>query len=336
MSVLTRIFRDRFHSFGWSAALLAAAWLAWCALPAAAAESYPQRAVRLIIPFPPGGAGDILGRMVSPKFSEALGQPIVIDNRGGGMQVIATQITAAAQPDGYTLFLASTTHGINPGLLKKLPYDSVRDFTPISLVATSPLIFVAHPSLGVSDIRSLIAAAKSRPGQINYGSPGTGTGGQISVELLKWMAGIDLLHIPYQGAAPALVDLLAGRVQVMCVSPLPALPHLKAGKLVGLATTGKTRARVAPDLPTVAEAGVPGYQSNLWYILLGPSGMPQPVVGRANAGLNQALQRADLTEQLLAHGAEATGGSPQEAAKFLRSEIERWTQVIQATGIKPD
>lgn len=338
MSAPGRTGRARFRSYGWSAALLAAAWLAGVAFPAraATADSYPQRAVRLIIPFPPGGAGDILGRMVSPKLSEALGQPIVIDNRGGGMQVIATQIAATAQPDGYTLFLASTTHGINPGLLKKLPYDSVRDFTTISLVATSPLIFVAHSSLGVVDIKGLIAAARSKPGQINYGSPGTGTGGQISVELLKWMAGIDLLHVPYQGAGPALVDLLAGRVQVMCVSPLPALPHLKSGRLRGLATTGKTRARVAPDLPTVAESGVPGYQSGLWYILLGPAGMRQPVANKINADLNKALQRADLTEQLLAHGAEATGGSPREAAKFLQSEIDRWTKVIQATGIKPD
>ncbi len=335
---MSRICRACFQSFGWSAALLAAAWLAGGVFQAeaAAAESYPQRAVRLIIPFPPGGAGDILGRMVSPKLAEALGQQIVVDNRGGGMQVIATQLTANAPPDGYTLFLASTTHGINPGLLKKLPYDSIRDFTPIALVAESPIIFVAHPSLGVGDIQGLVALAKARPGRINYGSPGTGTGGQISVELLKWMTGINLVHIPYQGAGPALIDLLAGQVQVMCVSPLPVLPHLKSGRLRGLATTGRTRARVAPDLPTVAESGVPGYQSNLWYILLGPAGMRQTVVNKVNADLNKALQRADLTEQLLAHGAEATGGSPQEAAKFLRSEIDRWTRVIQVTNIRPD
>ena len=335
---MSRIFRARFQSFGWSAALLAAAWLAGGVFQAqaAAAESYPQRAVRLIIPFPPGGAGDILGRMVSPKLAEALGQQIVVDNRGGGMQVIATQLTANAPPDGYTLFLASTTHGINPGLLKKLPYDSIRDFTPIALVAESPIIFVAHPSLGVGDIQGLVALAKARPGRINYGSPGTGTGGQISVELLKWMTGIDLVHIPYQGAGPALIDLLAGQVQVMCVSPLPVLPHLKSGRLRGLATTGKPRARVAPDLPTVAESGVPGYQSNLWYILLGPAGMRQPVVNKVNADMNKALKRADLTEQLLAHGAEPTGGSPQEAAKFLQSEIDRWTKVIQVTNIRPD
>ena len=335
---MSRIFRARFQSFGWSAALLAAAWLAGGVFQAegAAAESYPQRAVRLIIPFPPGGAGDILGRMVSPKLAEALGQQIVVDNRGGGMQVIATQLTANAPPDGYTLFLASTTHGINPGLLKKLPYDSIRNFTPIALVAESPIIFVAHPSLGVGDIQGLVALAKARPGRINYGSPGTGTGGQISVELLKWMTGIDLVHIPYQGAGPALIDLLAGQVQVMCVSPLPVLPHLKSGRLRGLATTGKTRARVAPDLPTVAESGVPGYQSNLWYILLGPAGMRQPVVNKVNADMNKALKRADLTEQLLAHGAEPTGGSPQEAAKFLQSEIDRWTKVIQVTNIRPD
>ena len=303
---------------------------------AGAADDYPRRAIRLIVPFPPGGAGDILGRMVGPRLSERLGQPIVIDNRGGGRQVIATQSTAKAPADGYTLFLASTTHGINPGLLRKLPYDSIKDFTAISLVTESPLVFVAHPSLGISQMQTLISAAKAQPGRINYGSPGAGTGGHLSVELLKWMAKIDLVHVPYQGAGPALVDLLTGRIQVMSISPLPVLPHLTSGKLSGLATTGKTRARFAPDLPTVAEAGVPDYQANLWYVLLGPAAMPQPLVLKLNAEMSNVLKRPEVVEQLLAHGAEPTGGTPQAAVQFLRVEINRWTKMIEAIGMKPD
>ncbi len=335
---MSRTGRIRFQSPVWYAALLAAAWFVGSVFQAeaSAAESYPQRAIRLIVPFPPGGAGDILGRMLSVKLGEALGQQIVVDNRGGGNQVIATQLTAKAPPDGYTVFLASTTHGINPGLQKKLPYDSLKDFTPITLVAESPIIFVAHPSLGVNDIQGLVALAKSRPGRINYASPGTGTGGQISVELLKWMTGIDMVHVPYQGAGPALIDLIAGNVQVMCVSPLPVLPHVRSGRLRALATTGRTRARVAPEIPTVAESGVPGYQSNLWYALLGPAGLPPRVVNKLHTETNRVLKLPDLADQILAQGAEPIGNSPQELAKFLRAEIDRWTRLIQAANIRPD
>lgn len=304
--------------------------------PASAAEAYPQRAIRLIIPFPPGGAGDILGRMISPRLGEALGQQIVIDNRGGGNQIIATQLTAKAPADGHTLFLASTTHGINPGLHKNLPYDSLKDFTPITQVAESPIIFVAHPSLGVSDIQGLVALARSRPGRINYGSPGTGTGGQISVELLKWMTAIDLVHVPYKGAGPALIDLIAGQVQVMCVSPLPVLPHVKSGKLRALATTGRTRSRVAPDIPTVAESGVPGYQSSLWYAMLGPAGIPGGIVNKLHRETGKVLKQPDIAEQLLVQGAEGVGSSPRELAQHLRMEIERWSKVIKAANIRPD
>ena len=330
--------RTGFQSPGWYAALLAAAWCGGGLFQstATAAEAYPQRAIRLIVPFPPGGAGDILGRMVSPKLGEALGQHIVVDNRGGGNQVIATQLTAKAPADGYTVFLASTTHGINPGLHKNLPYDSLKDFTPITQVAESPIIFVAHPSLGVSDIQGLVALARSRPGRINYASPGTGTGGQISVELLKWMTGINMVHVPYKGAGPALIDLIAGHVQVMCVSPLPVLPHVKSGKLRALATTGRTRSRVAPEIPTVAESGVPGYQSNLWYALLGPAGMPPRIVNRLHLETGKVLKLPEVTDQLLAAGAEPIGSSPQELAKFLRAEIDRWSKLIKAANIQPD
>ena len=303
--------------------------------PVSAAEVYPQRAVRLIIPYPPGGAGDIVGRMLSARLGEALGQQIVVDNRPGGGQLIATQLAAKAPPDGYTLFLASATHGINPGLLKTLPYDSIRDFAPITLVADSPLIFIAHPALAVSNIRELVAQAKSRPGRINYASSGPGTGGHLSVELLKWMTGIDLVHIPYKGAGPALTDLIGGQVQMMCTSPLPALPHVKSGRLVALAMTSRARSRAAPEIPTVAET-LPGYESTLWYALLAPAATPQAIVRRVHAETTKVLKSPEIAEQLAALGADPIGSSPQELAKFLQTEIARWTKLIQQANIRAE
>jgi tripartite-type tricarboxylate transporter receptor subunit TctC len=299
------------------------------------ADDYPRHAIRLIIPYPPGGAGDIVGRMISPKLSEAMGQQVVADNRGGGGQIIATEITAKAPPDGYTLFLASATHGINPGLRRgKLPYDTVKDFASITLVAQSPLVFVANPSLGVSNIKELVALAKSRPGRINYASSGPGTGGHLSIELLKFQAGIDLVHVPYKGAAPALIDVIGGQVQMMCTSPLAAMPHVKAGKLKALGMTSAKRSRAAPDLPTIAEQGFPGYESSLWYALLAPAATPQPIIKRLNAETVKILKMPDISEQLLSQGAEPVGNSPQQLSRFIKSEIDRWTRLINAAKIQ--
>ena len=301
------------------------------------ADSYPTRAVRLIVPYPPGGAGDIVGRMLAVRLTEALGQQVVVDNRGGGGQVIATELAAKAPPDGHTLFLASATHGINPGLRRgKLPYDTLRDFAPITLVAESPLVFVAHPSLGVGNIRELIAVAKAKPGRINYASSGPGTGGHLSVEMLKHYAGIDMVHVPYKGAGPALVDLIAGQVEAMCTSPLPAMPHVKSGRLKALGMTSRTRSRAAPEIPTVAEQGVPGYESTLWYALLAPAATPQSVVRRVHAETVKILKSPDIAGQLLAQGAEPVGNSPQELQKFVAAEISRWTKVIEQANISAD
>jgi tripartite-type tricarboxylate transporter receptor subunit TctC len=298
---------------------------------------YPQRSVRLLIPYPPGGAGDIVGRLLAPRLTESLGQQVVVDNRGGGGQIIATEMTAKAPPDGHTLFLASATHSINPGLRRgKLPYDSIKDFAPITLVADSPLIFVAHPSLGVSGIKDLVAAAKARPGRINYASSGPGTGGHLSVELLKFQAGIDLVHVPYKGAGPALIDLIGGQVQIMCTSPLPAMPHVKSGKLRALGMTGKARSRAAPDIPTVAEQVAVKYESTLWYALLAPAATPQPIVRRVHAETVKILKTPEFFDQLLALGAEPIGNSPQELSKFMAAEIARWTQLVEKANIRAD
>ncbi len=321
--------RRHVPTWAWLAGLLSAA----CVFQAFAADVYPQRPVRLIIPYPPGGAGDFVGRLLGAKLTEALGQQVVNDNRPGGGQLIATQLAAQAQPDGYTLFLASATHGINPGLHKKLPYDSIRDFAPITLVASSPLIFVAHRSLNAGGIQELVAQAKARPGRINYGSSGPGTGGHLSVEMLKWMTGIDLVHVPYKGAGPALTDLLAGHIQLVCTSPLAALPHVRAGRLRGLAMTSRTRSRAAPDIPTVAESGVPGYESTLWYALLAPASTPKAIVKRLHAETTRTIHSPDVTEKLLGLGADPIGSSPEELSKFLKAEIGRWTQVIREAHI---
>jgi tripartite-type tricarboxylate transporter receptor subunit TctC len=301
------------------------------------ADAYPQRAVRLIVPYPPGGAGDIVGRMLAVRYTEALGQQVVVDNRGGGGQIIATELTAKAPPDGHTLFLASATHSINPGLRRgKLPYDSIKDFAPITLVAESPLVFIANPSLGVGSIKELVAAAKARPGAINYASSGPGTGGHLSVELLKHYTRVDLVHVPYKGAGPALVDLVAGQVQVMCTSPLPAMPHVKAGRLKALGMTSRNRSRAAPDVPTVAEQIGTDYESSLWYAMLAPARTPQPVIRRVHAETIKILKLPDLSAQLLAQGAEPVGNSPQELAKFIAEEIRRWTTVIEQANIRVD
>lgn len=326
-----------FHPFHRFLAVLCAAFSVLLAVAgqAQAVEQYPQRPVRLIIPYPPGGAGDIVGRMLGGSLVAAFGQQVVNDNRGGGGQIIATQIAANAPPDGYTLFLASATHAINPALRKNLPYDTLKDFAPITLVAQSPLVFVAHPSLKAASIKELIALAKAQPGRINYASSGPGTGGHMSVELLKSLTGIDLVHIPYKGAGPALIDVVAGQVQIICTSPLPAMPHVKSGRLRALAMTSLARSPAYPDVPTVAET-VPGYQSTLWYALLAPKGTPQPIIKRVHADAVKALAAPQMREQLLALGATPVGDSPQELQNFVRDEIARWTKLVRQAHIKLD
>lgn len=302
---------------------------------APAADSYPQRPVRLIIPYPPGGAGDIVGRMLATSLSAGLGQQMVNDNRGGGGQVIASQIAAGAPPDGYTLFLASATHSINPALRNNLPYDTLKDFAPITLVAESPLVFVAHPSLKVGSIRELIAAAKAQPGRINYASSGPGSGGHMSVELLQSMTGINVVHIPYKGAGPALVDVVAGQVQIICTSPLPSMPHVKSGRLRALGMTSLARSPAYPDIPAVSET-VPGYQSTLWYALLAPAKTPPAIIKRVHDETLKSLAAPQMREQMLALGATPVGNSPQELQAFIGKEIQMWTRLVKQANIRLD
>ena len=315
--------------------VLVSGLLSGAAFSVFAADSYPQRPIRLIIPYPPGGAGDIVGRMLAGSLSTAFGQQMVNDNRGGGGQVIASQIAAGAPPDGYTLFLASATHSINPALRNNLPYDTLKDFVPITLVAESPLVFVSHPSLKVGSIRELIAAAKSQPGRINYASSGPGSGGHMSVELLQSLTGINVVHIPYKGAGPALVDVVAGQVQIICTSPLPSMPHVKSGRLRALGMTSLARSPAYPDIPAVSET-VPGYQSTLWYALLAPARTAPAVINRVHAETVKSLAASQMREQLLALGATPVGNSPQELQAFIGKEIQMWTRLVKQANIRLD
>lgn len=316
-----------------SRALMLAVGCAACM--AQAADVYPSRSVRMIIPFPPAGAGDILGRMLSARLTETFGQQFVNDNRPGGGNVIASELTVRANPDGYTLFVASATHAINPALLKKLPYDSIKDFTFIVLLADSPLLCVANPTLGAGSLKEVVAIAKSKPGRLSYASSGPGTGGHLAVELIKYNAGIDIVHVPYKGAGPALTDVISGQTQFMCTSPLAVLPHVKSGRLRGIAMTSAKRSRAAPDIPTVAEQGFPGYQASLWYQLLAPAKTPEAIVKRLNAEVNRVLKLPDFVEQLAVQGGEPMGGTPQEARRYTQTEIDRWLNLIRKTNIAP-
>jgi len=294
------------------------------------------RPLKMIVPYPPGGAGDIVARMLTNPFSQALGQSVVVDNRGGGAQLIATDLAAKAAPDGYTLFLASTTHSINPSLIKQLPYDSLKDFSPITLVASSPMVWLVHPSVGVNTMGELIAKARANPSAINYGSSGPGSGGHLAVELLKSMSGVQMTHVPYKGAGPALSDLLSGQIQVVCTSPLPAMPHVKSGHLKALAMTSAKRTALAPELPTVAEGGFPDYQATLWYALMVQSRVPQHIQAKLYESVSKTLKGAETSDQFKGQGADVAALTPQATDAFIRAEMQRWSTLITHAQIKMD
>ena len=315
----------------WFAALALAAVSA-----AAIAQGYPHKTIRLIVPFPAGGPTDIIARTVGQKLTESMGQAVVIDNRGGSGGNIGADIVAKAAPDGYTLLMAIVSHAINPSLYSKLPFDPVKDFSPITRTGAATIIFVASPSIGAKTIKDLIALAKAKPHQINFGSPGSGTPHHLAGELLKVTAGIDLIHIPYKGAAPAIADLLGGQVHTAFVSLPAALPHVKAGKLVGLGITSPGRSAVAPDLPTFAEAGLGGYALENWYGALAPAGTPREIITRLNVEIVKALQLPDVKERLVSQGFETRTSTPDEFATYLKSEIVKWAGIVKASGAKVD
>jgi tripartite-type tricarboxylate transporter receptor subunit TctC len=324
-------------------AAIAAAVLALAAAHAGAqspstgsGQAYPSKPVRFVVPSSAGGGTDIIARALGQKLSLALGQQFVVENRPGAGQMIGIELVARAPADGYTLLMAASTLAINPIMYKKVSYDPVRDFAPITQAASLPNVLVVHPSMPVKSVAELIALAKREPGKLAYASAGVGTSPHMSVELLKHMAGIDMLHIPYKGTGPGVIDVLAGQVKVMTPNVLTALPHIKSGRLRALAVTSGKRTDALPGVPTIAEAGVPGYESVQWYGVLAPAGTPRDVVQRLYTEIAKALRSGDVRERLAADGAEPVGNTPEEFAAFIRAEIDKWAKVARAAGIQPE
>ena len=303
----------------------------------AGAQTYPGKAIRLIVPFPPGGSADILARAIGQKAGDGLGQPLVVENRPGAGTAIGAEALAKSAPDGYSIMIGTvSSHAINPALNPKLQYDPIRDFTPISLVASIPFAMIVHPSVPAKNVQEFVALAKAKPGSLNYSSAGNGTSNHLAGELLKSMAGVDIVHIPYKGSAPALTDLMAGQVALMFDLVLTAAPHVKSGAVRGLAVTGLNRSSALPELPTVAESGVPGYEVSAWFGIFAPAGVPQPVVQRLNGEFVKALQQADLRQRLASQGAEPLSSTPGEFAAYLRAELDKWSRLVKASGMKLD
>jgi tripartite-type tricarboxylate transporter receptor subunit TctC len=313
---------------------IAAALLALTAT-AALAQEYPVKAIRFIAPNLPGGPTDILARLLGQKLAEAFGQPVVVENRAGAGGNIGTELAARTPPDGYTLITGNNaTFGANPSLYRKLPFDPVRDFAPVVLVATQPNILVVHPSLPVKSVQELIAFARARPGQLNYANSGTGAAAHLAAELFKSMTGTAIESIAYKSAAPALVDLMAGQTHLMFATSLSVMQHIQSGKLRALGVTTARRASAVKDLPTIAEAGVPGFEATTWHGVLTTGGTPPAVVNKLNAEINRALQMPDVRERLAGLGAEIIGGTPKEFADHIAREIPKWAKVVKAANVQ--
>lgn len=306
------------------------------ALPAvASAGEYPIRAIRVLVGFAPGGSADIIARAVGQKLGEALRQPVVVDNRSGASGIIATELAAKAEADGYTLLEATmTTHGIGPHLFKKLPYDPVNDFAPVAGLARIPLVMFVHASVPAGSLKDFIAAARAAPGKFSYASAGSGSPPHLVAELFKLKTGTQLLHVPYKGTGAALPDVVAGQVHMMIDGPPPFLAHAKSGKLKALAAASEKRNPLLPNVPTFAESGVAGMEAGLWYGIVAPRRTPKPVIARLNAEVNRALGDADLRERFAALGVETLGGSPEAFARYMNAELKRWGEVVKAANIR--
>jgi tripartite-type tricarboxylate transporter receptor subunit TctC len=316
--------------------LIAGVLLAACAATASA-QSFPSKPIRIVVPFPPGGTTDVLARAAAQKLSDTLGQPAVVDNRPGAAGNIGAELVAKSPPDGYTLLMGTVgTHAINPALYPKMPYDHIRDFAPVILVAGVPNVLVVNPSLPVNSVQELVAYARANPGKLNFASSGSGTSIHLSGELFKTAAGLSMTHVPYKGSAPALMDLIGGQVQLMFDNLPSALPQIKAGKLKALAVTSRERAPALPNVPTIAESGFPGFEASSWFGLLAPAGTPQPVIATINGEVAKWLASPDAKEKLLAQGANAAGGTPEDFAKHIAAETAKWQKVVKESGAKVD
>jgi tripartite-type tricarboxylate transporter receptor subunit TctC len=319
------------------AALVIGLALGLCAPPSySQSPSYPAKPIKIIVPVPPGGGVDILARAIGQKLSEALKVPVIPENKPGASAAVGTDLLAKSAPDGYTLMMAYTAHATNPYLNPNLPYDTEKDFAAVALVGYIPLVLVVHPSVPAHSVKELIALAKAKPGQLQFASGGAGAGAHLSGELFRNLADVDVTHVPYKGNAPALVDLLGGQVTMMFDTVNTAMPHVKAGKLRLLATTTAQRSSMAPDVPTMIESGLPGFEVSAWYAVLAPARTPRDVIARLNAEINRALADPEMKSRFAAQGVEFVGGSPEQAEAFIRNEGARWQKIIKAAGMKAD
>jgi tripartite-type tricarboxylate transporter receptor subunit TctC len=316
-------------------ALVVATAIAVAGWPASAQQTYPTRPVRMISPFAAGGGNDILCRTVAQKLTENLKQQVVVENRPGANGIIGTEAAARAAPDGYTIVLIPSGHAVNASLYRdKLPYDSIKDFTPITLVGSSPLVLAVHPSLPAKNVRELIALAKARPGQLTYASAGVGASGHLAGALFETLTGARMVHIPYKGMAIAASDLVGGQVSMTFGTSLSVVPHVRSGRLRALATTGAQRSPALPDLPTVAEAGVPGYEASLWYAFVGPARLPPEIVHRLNAEIVAVLRLPDVRERLASQGVDTQSSTPEELGRLMTADLKRWADVVQRAGVR--
>ncbi|HEV7800582.1 MAG TPA: tripartite tricarboxylate transporter substrate binding protein [Burkholderiales bacterium] len=299
------------------------------------AQTYPTRTIRFIVPFSAGGGADIQTRMLAHKLTERLGQQVIADNRPGGTTVLATELTARAPADGYTLLFVTTTFAINPSL-RKVPYDIVRDFAPVIQLNSAPNMLVAHPSVPANNARELIRLAKAQPGALNYASAGAGTAAHVSMELMQIMSGTKLTHVPYKGSSQGLIDVMSGEISLLITTATSLLPYIRDGKIKAIAVTSAKRSRAAPSVPTIAEGGLPGYDASGWQGVVAPAGTPREVVAKLNREINGILKMPDVNERMAAEGSEPVGGTPEAFATHIKSEQAKWQKVVKASGAKVD
>ena len=316
--------------------LCAVLFFASGAPPATFAADYPSKPIRIVVPYPPGGFNDTLARTIGQKLHDKWTQPVVVDNRPGGGTTIGTNLVARSAADGYTLLVVSFAFAVNPALYASLPYDTVKDFTPVVLAATTPNLLVVHPGMPVKSVGDLIALAKAKPGKLNYASAGNGSSNHLSMELFKNLTGVDLVHVPYKGSAPAVIDLIGGQVDVMFDNVPNVLQHVKSGKVRGLAVSSRERSPLVRDLPSVSEAGVSGFDVLVWFGVVAPRGVPLPIVKKLNSEINFILKLPEVMQLFHGQGVEPMGGSPGDFAAFLQSQTTKWAEVIRASGAKAE
>lgn len=314
---------------------LLALFIAAAVLAPASAQQFPSKPIRIVSPFAPGGGNDVISRTIAARLTEAFKQQVIVENRPGANGIVGTEIAARAAPDGYTIVLIPSGHTVNASLYRKLPYESLRDFTPISMVGSSPLLLVVHPTLPVKSVKEFIWFTLARPGELTYASAGVGSSGHLAGALFDTLTGTKMVHVPYKGNALALIDLIGGQVFLNFATTASVMPHVKSGRLRALATTGATRSPTLAELPTIAESGVAGYETGLWYAFVGPAGIPQDIVQRLHTQIAAAVNAPDVRERLTASGVEPRSTTPDELTRIMIADVKRWATVIQRTGVQP-